>query len=55
MQKTVSIFVAALSVLLISSFSPAEVEKWEIDKAHSNIYFDVRHTYATLRGQFDDF
>ena len=55
MQKTVSIFVAVLSVLLITNFTVAEVEKWEIDKAHSNIYFDVRHTYATVRGQFNDF
>ncbi len=55
MQKTVSIFVAVLAVLLIDSFAFAEAEKWEIDKAHSNIYFDVKHTYATVRGKFDDF
>ena len=42
-------------MLLMTNFALAEVEKWEIDKAHSNIYFDVRHTYATVRGQFDDF
>ena len=28
---------------------------WEIDRDHSSVYFDVRHTYATVRGQFDDF
>jgi polyisoprenoid-binding protein YceI len=27
----------------------------KIDKAHSNIYFDVRHTYVTVRGKFNDF
>jgi polyisoprenoid-binding protein YceI len=44
-----------LSALLMTNFALAEAEKWEIDKAHSNVYFDVRHTYATVRGQFDDF
>jgi polyisoprenoid-binding protein YceI len=42
-------------MLCISVFAFAEAEIWEIDKAHSNIYFDVRHTYATVRGQFDEF
>jgi polyisoprenoid-binding protein YceI len=55
MKKAVSIFVLVLSALLMTDFALAETEKWEIDKAHSNIYFDVRHTYATVRGQFDDF
>ena len=55
MNKPVSIFLMVLSGLLITNFALAEVEKWEIDKAHSSIYFDVRHTYATVRGQFEDF
>jgi polyisoprenoid-binding protein YceI len=49
------IFVLVFYMLLFSSFAPAEAGKWEIDKAHSNIYFEVRHTYATVRGKFDDF
>ena len=55
MKKTVFIFAAVFSMLLITDFTFGEVEKWEIDKAHSNIYFDVRHTYATVRGKFKDF
>jgi polyisoprenoid-binding protein YceI len=55
MNKPVAIFLIVLSGLLITNFALAEVEKWEIDKAHSSIYFDVRHTYATVRGQFEDF
>jgi polyisoprenoid-binding protein YceI len=55
MKKPVSICGIVLSALLITNFALAEAEKWEIDKAHSNIYFDVRHTYAIVRGQFDDF
>ena len=55
MQKTLSILTMLFSMLLMTNFAFAEVEKWEIDRAHSNIYFDVRHTYATVRGQFNDF
>ena len=55
MKKTVSVFVVICSLLLITSFASAKVDKWEIDKAHSNVYFDVRHTYATVRGQFNDY
>jgi polyisoprenoid-binding protein YceI len=42
-------------MLCICVFAFAEAEIWEIDKVHSNIYFEVRHTYATVRGQFDEF
>lgn len=55
MKKTVFIFVMLFSALLITNVAFAEAEKWEFDKAHSNVYFDVRHTYATVRGQFTDF
>lgn len=55
MKKTAFIFAVVFSMLLINDFALGEVEKWEIDKAHSNIYFDVRHTYVTVRGKFKDF
>ncbi len=55
MKKAVSNLVIVCSILLITHFAFAEPEKWEIDKAHSSVYFDVRHTYATVRGQFNDF
>ena len=55
MNKKVSLCMLVLFAILISSIALAEVEKWELDKAHSNIYFDVRHTYATVRGKFEDF
>lgn len=55
MKKTVARSVIIVSMLCISVFAFAEAEIWEIDKTHSNIYFDVRHTYATVRGQFDEF
>jgi polyisoprenoid-binding protein YceI len=55
MKKTAFIFAVAFAMLLITDFALGEVENWEIDKAHSNIYFDVRHTYVTVRGKFKDF
>ena len=42
-------------VLSIYGVTFAGNENWVIDKAHSNVYFDVRHIYAIVRGQFDDF
>ena len=55
MRKIFQIIFVVLSMLLFSGVASTKVEKWEFDKAHSNIYFEVRHTYATVRGQFDDF
>ena len=55
MKKTVSLFAMLCAIFAFTTFAFAEAEKWEIDRAHSNIYFDVRHTYATVRGQFNDF
>ena len=55
MKITVSIFAMLCAIFAFTTFALAEAEKWEIDRAHSNIYFDVRHTYATVRGKFNDF
>ena len=30
-------------------------QQWTIDPVHTNFYFDVKHTYATVRGKFMDF
>jgi len=37
------------------SLSPAQAQEWQIDKNHSNIYFQVRHTFVPVRGLFKDF
>jgi polyisoprenoid-binding protein YceI len=55
MQKIFITLIAIISIVPCAHFASAELEKWEIDKAHSNIYFDVRHTYATVRGLFEDY
>ena len=33
----------------------AAAQQWNLDPVHTNFYFDVRHTYAAVRGQFGDF
>ncbi len=43
-----------LSALLTCSVNAAPL-KWEIDTAHSGIYFDIRHIFSTVRGQFEHF
>jgi polyisoprenoid-binding protein YceI len=51
-----SIFVVALLFAAVCVLAQtAAAKQWSIDKQHSNFYFDVRHTFATVRGQFEDF
>jgi polyisoprenoid-binding protein YceI len=33
----------------------AAAPKWELDPAHSGIYFGVNHIYSTTRGYFEEF
>ncbi|MFP4159596.1 MAG: YceI family protein [Desulfobacterales bacterium] len=42
-------------VLCVTGLSHAQAEEWKIDENHSSIYFDVDHTFVTVRGLFDDY
>lgn len=42
-------------VLLMAGTASAQSENWRVDTDHSSIYFDTRHTLATVRGQFKGF
>jgi polyisoprenoid-binding protein YceI len=55
MHKILITLIAIMSIVLCANFASAELEKWDIDKGHSSVYFDVRHTYATVRGYFEDY
>ena len=55
MKNLVRLPVAIISLFLCLNTVHAAPSEWEIDRAHSGVYFDVRHTYATVRGLFDDF
>jgi polyisoprenoid-binding protein YceI len=50
--KQLSLF---LIVLLFSANTHAAAPQWELDPAHSAVYFSVRHIYSTTRGYFQDF
>lgn len=48
------LMVLVLSSLLLSAL-PAYAQKWQLDLDHSRFYFSIKHTYATIRGDFSDF
>ena len=44
-----------LLVLVFAGQPHAAAPTWELDPAHSGIYFSVNHIYSTTRGYFEDF
>jgi polyisoprenoid-binding protein YceI len=58
-MKRYLIGVAALLLLatlaLPQAAQAAEDAQWAFDMAHSSIFFDIRHIFATVRGQFNEF
>jgi polyisoprenoid-binding protein YceI len=44
-----------LLFLIFTAPSQVVAENWRLDMAHTNFFFEVRHTYAAVRGQFGDF
>ena len=55
MKTNWSLWIVWVPVLLFTSAVCAAPIEWDIDRAHSSVFFDVKHTFATVRGQFDDF
>jgi polyisoprenoid-binding protein YceI len=55
MKWKAALFALVLALLLGMPLAQAQAEQWEIDQDHTNIYFDVRHTFVTVRGLFEDF
>ena len=55
MKTLRSAFVIALAILEFTVQAQAEAPKWELDPAHSGIYFSVKHIYSVTRGYFEDF
>jgi len=44
-----------LFALLVSTQVYAKAPQWEVDPAHTAIYFSVNHIYSATRGYFEDF
>jgi polyisoprenoid-binding protein YceI len=47
--------VAALALLVVASAAFAAPAKYTIDKAHTEVGFDVRHFFTKVHGRFNDF
>lgn len=54
MKKTIILISLLASLVLFSSSVYAETSEWQLDQVHSRIFFDIKHIFATVRGQFDD-
>lgn len=54
MKKLYVIFFAVITFTLMSQSSYAAAREWELDPAHSNIYFTVDHIQAKIRGRFNE-
>ena len=55
MNKRLFLLLVFLPMVFITNVINAHGVEWKFDPAHSRIYFDVKHIYATVRGEFDDF
>lgn len=45
----------SLFSLFIAPAAYIASDGWELDKAHSNVYFSIDHIFAKVRGNFNDF
>lgn len=50
-KSLVSVALLLVAVLAQSAFAA----DWNVDKAHSYVYFDVKHILSTVRGSFTEF
>jgi polyisoprenoid-binding protein YceI len=55
MKQVIKTMIFLVAAVLFSGFAQAAPVEWNIDKAHSNFYFDIRHIFSTIRGGFDGF
>jgi len=44
-----------LLFLLLMGQDQGFAQQWQLDPVHTNFYFEVKHTYAAVRGQFSEF
>ena len=54
-MKTITTTILALLLVMSSSLAFGNARSWEVDKAHSGIYFSVDHIFSKVRGHFNDF
>ena len=54
-MKTLQTILIALILSVSVSSASAAARSWELDTAHSNIYFSVTHIFSKVNGLFNDF
>jgi polyisoprenoid-binding protein YceI len=54
MKTTISVLLS-LILILSTSLVFGAARSWEVDKAHSAIYFSVDHIFSKTRGHFNEF
>jgi polyisoprenoid-binding protein YceI len=55
MKNPYRILASFIFIMLFAGLTCAAPIEWSIDRPHSNIYFDIRHVFATVRGVFENF
>ena len=55
MKRPTLILAAALATLLGPAASRAEMKTYAIDRAHSEVGFNIRHFYNKTHGRFEDY
>lgn len=46
---------AVTMILALAAPALSQANQWRFDEAHTRFFFDARHTFSLVRGQFDDF
>ena len=54
-MKTIQTILIALFLTLTASRASAAARSWDLDTAHSNIYFGVTHIFSKVNGLFNNF
>lgn len=55
MRSIIKVMNGLLAIFFLAGLAHAAPSEWRVDSGHSGLYFDIRHIYATTRGQFNDF
>lgn len=54
-MKTIQTIIIALLLTITASSVTAAARSWDLDTAHSNIYFGVTHIFSKVNGLFNEF
>lgn len=55
MKKRLAVWIVAWSLVFAGAPGLLQADQWAFDMSHSGIYFEVKHIFSTVRGNFTDF